>query len=374
MDLGAREGDPVIAGEPPAGQPPPFRQLSFHGNGGTLFGIYVVNLLRTLLTLGVYFFWGKVKARSYLLSELEFEKDRFAYHATGKELLVGWLKVLLFFGLVGALEAGVELLWKEPAATIVRGVVSLGIFFVLIPLAIVGALRFRLSRTSWRGIRFSFRGRAREYLKIYLPGIVLSIVTFGLYYPFFRNNIRRFVVSHSHFGTKQFDYDGRGRDLFGPYLLAWGSVLAVPLVPTGVFSFITAVRAVSPGLPVNPRVVLSLGVPLAILIVGASWLWFIAKQQRYYWDHTSFATAQFHSSVTAGRLFRLLAGDAIRLVPTLGLAWPWVLIRHLRFTCANLRIEGALDLDAIQQQAQAASATGEEFADFVGVFDFSLGL
>src|SRR6185295_18297795 len=87
---------------PPAAPPPPtFRpplppaalgRLSFHGTGGTLFGIHVVNVLFTVLTLGVYYFWGKTRIRRYLFGASAFEEDRFAYHGTAQELLLGFAK------------------------------------------------------------------------------------------------------------------------------------------------------------------------------------------------------------------------------------------------------------------------------------------
>jgi uncharacterized membrane protein YjgN (DUF898 family) len=73
--------------------------IHFHGRGGSLFGIQIVNLFLSLITLGVYSFWGRVKVRSYLASQTEFAGDRFAYHGTGKELFVGWLKALVLFGI-----------------------------------------------------------------------------------------------------------------------------------------------------------------------------------------------------------------------------------------------------------------------------------
>ena len=45
----------------PDAVPPPLpaarRRLSFHGTGGTLFGIHVVNTLLTIVTVGIYSFW-----------------------------------------------------------------------------------------------------------------------------------------------------------------------------------------------------------------------------------------------------------------------------------------------------------------------------
>ena len=133
------------------------RRLSFHGSGGSLFGIHIVNILLTIITLGIYYFWGKVKVRNYMHSQTEFEGDRFAYHGTGKELFIGWLKAMGFLIVIGALSFGVRLFSQSIAMQIVSLIILYGaILLLLMPIAIVGAWRFKLSRTSWRGIRFSF--------------------------------------------------------------------------------------------------------------------------------------------------------------------------------------------------------------------------
>jgi len=78
-----------------AAPPQTVRRLSLQATGGELFGIYAINLFFTILTLGVYYFWGKTRVRRYLLSQTEFDGDRFEWHGTGKELFIGFLKALI---------------------------------------------------------------------------------------------------------------------------------------------------------------------------------------------------------------------------------------------------------------------------------------
>ena len=317
---------------PQAGQA---HRMSFHGTGGSLFGIYIVNLFLTVVTLGFYYFWGKVKVRSYLLSQTEMEGDRFAYHGTGKELLCGFLKAVLLVGLpLMVLNVVLGLLATSPIIETLVGFLSSVLILALLPVAIVGARRYRLSRTSWLGVRFSFRGGVREFVTLFLWGSLLSTVTLGLYYPIFDARRHGFLVSHSYLGNRQFSFDGRGKDLFGRYLLTL--LLTLPTL-------------------------------------GLCWFWFTARKQRYYWDHTVFGPARFHSTVTGGRLLGFSLGNMLLLVVTLGLGWPWVVARGIRFTFTYLTLEGSLNLASIQQEAQTASATGEGLA---GLLDagFDLGV
>jgi len=303
------------------------RRPSFHGSGGTLFGIHVVNVLFTLLTLGVYYFWGKTRIRRYIFGESAFEGDRFAYHGTGKELLLGFLKAVMYVGMpITVLGIAAELSHDKMIHGATRFFTSLLIFF-FIPIAMVGARRYRFSRTSWRGIRFSFRGRASMFTKIFVVGSMLSMLTLSLYYPFFQARQQRFMVSHSHFGRRPFRFDGRGRDLFGAYVLT-----LLLLLPT----------------------------------LGLYWFWFQAKKIRYFWEHTYFETARFRCSVTGRKLMNLTIGNFVVLVVTLGLAWPWVLLRSTRFAFEYLTIDGPLDLAGIVQEPQLATATGDALSSLLG--------
>ena len=153
------------------------RTFSFHGRGGTLLGITIVNICLTLLTLGVYSFWAKVRVRTYLLSQSEVEHDRFAYHGTGRELFLGALKAGLVFGVPIALLQAAANLTRDPVAVAVASLVTPVVVLVFVPIAMVGARRYRLSRTSWRAIRFSFDGTVKEYLKIFVTGSLLTPLT-----------------------------------------------------------------------------------------------------------------------------------------------------------------------------------------------------
>jgi len=192
------------------------RRLSFHGSGGSLFRIHIVNVFLTIVTLGVYYFWGKVKVRRYLLHETEFEGDRFAYHGTGKELLIGFLKAV---GVpIMLLNSAPTLLGWRMEYQILAIVLIYAITIVFIPVAVVVTRRYRLSRTSWRGIRFSFRGRMVEFIKLFVLGTLLTTITLGLYYPIFATRRYGFLTSYSYFGTQNAEFNGRGRDLFRSYL------------------------------------------------------------------------------------------------------------------------------------------------------------
>lgn len=293
------------------------RRLTFHGDAGTLFSIQMVNALFIILTLGVYWFWAKVKVRAYLLSETEFEGDRFHYHGNGRELFLGGLKAVLVFGVPLVVLSVLRFAASDIAPVeFVASLLSYALVVTFFAVTMFGARRYRLSRTSWRAIRFSFRGDLREFIKLFVLGSILVVFSFGLYVPIFFTRQYAYLMSRSWFGNRSFGFDGRNQALVFPYV----KMLAL-LIPTlGLYAF-----------------------------------WYWARQQREFADHTTFGDARCRSTVTGGGLLRLHVVNFVALALTLGLAWPWVAIRKWRYRVDNLVIEGALGLDTIVQQAQPTS-------------------
>ena len=308
---------------------PSSRALAFRGTVGGAYSVYVKNALLTVLTLGLYWPWARVEILKYFYGHTELDGDRFAFHGNGRELLPGWLKV-------GAILIPLYLVTRFSDSPL-WGFLFFGVVLLLVPFAIVGSRRYRMSRTSWRGIRFSFRGRASDFAKLFLRGVLFAVLSLGLYYPYFHSNVRKFLIDHTYFGTRRFEYYGDGSALRDRYLLT-----LLLFLPT----------------------------------FGLYWFWFAAARERYYWSHTLFGDARFSSDVTGRELWNLKAANGFLLGLTYGLAWPWTKVRKIRFIFENRALDGPLDLEAIQQEAQAASATGEGLADMldIGPLDFDLGI
>jgi uncharacterized membrane protein YjgN (DUF898 family) len=250
------------------------------------------------------------------MSQTEFEGDRLAYHGSGKELLLGFLKAAVVFGFPMVLLTAVrDFLDVGEWIKITAGLVLSLLVLFLIPFATVSARRYRMSRTSWRGIRFSFRGRVWDFYKIFFSGFILSIITLGLYYPFYATKKYMFMTSHSYFGNEK------------------AIVLTIPTF-------------------------------------GLYWFWFSAKKQRYFINHTSFGATRLESSVTGGAILSLKYVNLFLLMVTLGLGLAWVVTRNVNFAFRYLTVKGPIDVDRVVQQAELAPATGEELAGF---FDLDAG-
>jgi uncharacterized membrane protein YjgN (DUF898 family) len=306
--------------------PSPAR-FRYHGTGGSLFGLTIVNALLTLVTFGIYSFWAKNKVREFHYSHTELDGDRIAYHGTGGELFVGAMKVsavmfvsVVVFGIIVAVGGG------DAPGPIQLAIVPL--FYLLIvclmPIAINGARRYRLSRSSWRGIRFAYHGRWQEFLGLMIKGSLLTIVTLGFYAPSFQNQRRAFFVNHTRFGSEPFSYDGDGRELVPEYLKAL--LLTIPTL-------------------------------------GLSWVWYAAFKHRYFWGHTTMRGARFRSTVTGGEMLGLHVTNALLALFTFGLAISWAMTRSHAFWCDKVTMRGTMDWASIEQRSQPASATAEGLLD-----------
>jgi len=330
---------------------------SFHGNGGTLLGMHLVNICFTIATLGAYHFSGKVKIRRYLFNQTEFAGDRFAYHGTGKELYQGFLKAMLVFGLpyfsLGAAHAFLPLTpWID---LLLQGLAGL-VLLLYVPIAIVNARRYRFTRTSWRGIRFSFRGRTWDFLTVYFRGWFFTVLSLGTYYPYFQTQRQAFLHSHTYFGNRRFQFTGHGSGLMVPFAVALFMTYAV----LSLCGLVIALQLTNAGLTLL----------LIPFVLGPVWIWLLGQKRKYCWDHTSFGEARFSSGITWQKLFTLYVGNLALLIPTLGCAWPWVTARNARFVTGTLSLQGAPNLDRVIQEMTGSSVTGEGLSNFLdGDFD-----
>lgn len=313
-------------------------RFRYHGTGGSLFGLVLVNGLLTIITLGIYSFWAKTKVRQFHYSHTELDGDRFAYHGTGGELLSGALKATgilmvlgLAFGLSMALLAGDQPSAEPPIVGIAVFYAAIGLLLVV---AINGARKYRLSRSSWRGIRFSFHGQLGEFVGMMLKGTLLTIVTIGFYSPWFQSDRRAFFVNNARFGSEPFRYDGNGRDMFGQWIKT---------------------------------------VLLTIPTLGLSWIWYAAWKHRYFWGHTTMRGGRFRSDVTGGELLGLTITNLLLVIVTLGIGAAWAIVRNHVFFAENMSLHGTMDWASIQQRAQRVGTTGEGLAEGLDV-DVGIGM
>ena len=306
------------------------RYFSYHGSGAELFKIFFVNALLTAITFGIYFPWAKAKVLSYHLSTLEFKGNRFAFHGTGKEMFKGFIKAyLIFIVLFGSILVGQLMLQSGNTFGFILILISAFIQIAIIPLAIVGSARYRMSRTTWRGIHFKYTGTVKRMAWVLVKGLFFTMITFGIYGAWLMVDIVEELLSNSKIGDIQFKFTGKGGDLFWTRLAG---------------GFLTAI---------------TFGI-------------YVFKYQsnlRHFWlNNARMLQGEYKGTLqcetTGSGMFKMIFLNALTIVFTLGLGIPWALTRQLKYFTDTTLVKGKIDYDNIQQdEVDDADSTGE------GIFD-----
>lgn len=310
-------------------------RITLHGDGGELFGIYIVNVLLTIVTFGIYSFWAQVKVTKYFYNETEFLGQRFDYHATGKERFIGFLKAAAVLGAVLLVFAGLNYLFVELLGLAFMGVLLLIVLYVgwlaAIPWLLVAQRRYHLSRSSWSGIRFRFVGKPGDLAREFIVGALLTTITLGIYMPWFMVKMSKFFLGNSQLGNQKFGYDGDGGELFKIFIL---------------------------------------GYLLTLVTLGIYGSWWIAKMERYSWEHTTFSNNRFRSDIQGGDIFVTTIVVFLMVAFSLGIAFPWAILKIQRLYMNAIVLEGEVDLKAIQASADAgASAFADGVSDVADAAD-----
>jgi uncharacterized membrane protein YjgN (DUF898 family) len=305
------------------------QKLTFHGTGGKLFAIQIVNILLTIVTLGLYYPWAKAASMRYVMGETEFAESRFAFLGTGNEMFRGFIVGILIVGVVYGSFFGLAYLGYP----IVGFLILVAALIFLVPFAIHSSMRYRTSRTTWRGIHFGYRGDLKELFAISLKGTLLTVVTFGIYGAWYAMDLRSYVLSHVRMGSVELRYKGNG----GDYLWMNMAGYFLSIITLGIYSF-----------------------------------WWMRDMFNYYvnnlWLVQGDHVVRLKSKATGGGFFGLFALNFFLIILTLGLATPWVIVRTLHFTFENVEFLGELDLDNIQQtEADYKNATGDDLSSMLDV-------
>lgn len=369
---------PAVPVGPAAPPPPPLR---WDGSGGRLVGIGLGNMALTVLTLGLYRFWGTVRMRRHLWAHQEFLGGRLEYAGTGGELFRGFLMAMLVIGpLLLAVALAEPLLAAFPAAAWAFFGAKLAALTYLVGVAGHAARRYIASRTLWRGLRFMLAGSPWRFGFVSAGWTALSLLTLGLAHPFAVAAQARWTVGRLHLGTAPFGFDGRARALLRPWLAAWGftaaSGLALWLLFGGRVAGAVIERmppdAVEDGSAGAVRftvyaIVAAVCALPGVLVAGPVWS---AAAMRWTAGHTLLGGARFSMpGATGWSVFRLLLGNALLSTASFGLLHPMTLARNAAFRARHLRLDRAPDLSAARQ-AERGPGTGEGAADLFGASAF----
>ena len=367
------------------------QRLTYDGRIGELYGIFFVNLLLGIITLGIYRFWGRTRYRRYLWSHTGYDGDRFEYTGTGGELFRGFViaMVILFLLIGGAVGTALTVGQEHPGVVAAVIIPMYLIIFVLFFASHYTALRYRLTRTHWRGIRGGLSGSAINFALRSIGYGILSGLTIYQFVPFATVRLWRYRLKNLFFGTAQASFEGHGRHLYprylGSFVLAFAAAIVVGSVFVGIMysdiadifhkmSEATQLRQsggtmtpeeterINAELQVGAERLNRAGIVAYLAIALLAYLAFTlywAFVVRYIAAGTGLAGLRFESTMTARGLAGLFIGNLLLMVVTLGFGYPIVLQRIWRFGAANFLIHGQLDGAVIEQSRLLPPRLGE---------------
>lgn len=340
------------------------QRFSFTGTGSEYFRIWIVNLLLTILTLGIYSAWAKVRRMQYFYRNTRLNDSSFDYHGTPIAILKGRL---IGVGLFAAYYAALKFV---PLLGL-----AIGLFIALImPFLLVASFRFRLYNTSYRGLRFGFSGSIKSAYVAFLALPIATFITLYLLAPFTHQRIKAYQHNNSRFGQSAFTFNAGVGGFYKVYFFAFLQfLLIISLFSLASFSMF---RGSMPNMPNMPKeqVVVMIVVAVYVLLIAATLLivpFFISRIQNLVWNHTMLGAHRFSSTLSARGLAWIIFSNFIFVVLTLGLFKPFADIRLARYKMEHMSITPAGDIEEfIASEQQKISAAGTETAE---IFDLDIG-
>ncbi len=347
---------------------PQTESFAFSGTAAAYFRIWIVNLCLTIVTLGIYSPWAKVRRNKYLYRNTQLAGGAFDYHADPLAILKGRAIAVVLLG------AYVVSAWLQPGLETLVFV----LLMLMLPWLLVRSRMFALRNTSYRNIRFSYRPAYREAYKIVLGFYAIGIITLGLALPWARYHRARMLADNSRFGSLDLHMNDEvsagdfyriylGVSLFSLIGFLFLGLLLLPLF--GLFG-----AGGSDQGPAGTGVSLLSFIPLLILAPLYLAIFFalnaaitrVTLNKLRVGEHTIKCGWSLPSLVT------IQVSNLLLIFLSLGLLIPWATVRVQRYMLSNLVLEPVGNLDEVLAgEAEDVSALGEEIGE---AFDFDFGL
>ncbi|WP_044181541.1 YjgN family protein [Phytobacter massiliensis] len=354
----------------------------FHGEGLKYFGICLVNFLLSIVTLGIFVPWAMVRSRRYIYQNMELNGVRFDYHASGGALLASWL---LFFVLYSIIIVVMRLI--HPAF----GSLALLLLMLVMPFLMVKSLQYNAMMTTLNNVRFAFNCSMKSawWVMMGLPLVLLLalfLVVFVLAQIMFRdydlngmivkgallaliffvgiNLINGYVYAKwialtgksGQFGIHKFNITVSAEKCIVICLLSL--CILIPFIALMVFlgmgiysnllmaRYLGAADALEMLNSLYAQIAVFYSVYLLAILVSSSYIW--QALRNHFMNNLTLADERirFHSTLSFhGVVLQVLLLVVVSMI-TLGLAYPWMKIRFLRFLAVNSHVDG--DLDSIE--------------------------
>lgn len=367
-----------------SGRAAPLRvPIRFVGSGSEYFRIWITNLLLTLLTVGLYFPFAKVRRLRYFYGCTEVGGHALAFHGDPWKMFRGFVLAVALIGAYGVAER------VSPLAALVAFVVLAALW----PALWHASLRFRLANTGWRGLRMAFTGARGGAYAALLPGLLAlaaivaagALVTpdsagalaafpalvFPALVPWLLWRMKRYQHDHYALGGERTRMTLPVRSLYGVFARALGLMLLVGVGLASVAA-VTGGLALSGGGPPTPRAIgwITAAVfaiyGIALLVVHP---YLASRLQNLFWNATRSEHLQFDSRLRGRDLALVTLRNWLLMIVTLGLYYPFALVATTRLRLEAVNVVSAIDLDTLFSTAppRDVPAAGDAALDAIGL-------
>lgn len=180
------------------------------------------NAFLELVTLRLYRFWAITDQRCHLWSSLRIGDDVVEYTGHANELLRGFVIAFFILSPIYILICALrEILHYDVLQLAILANVT---FFGVIALFAIGQYqnrRYLLSCTVWRGIRAGQDGSSAIYAARYCFWALAFCMTAGLSVPWACEDLARFRIRHSFWGSYRGSFSGSARQILRSWLIVW---------------------------------------------------------------------------------------------------------------------------------------------------------
>lgn len=341
------------------------RRGEFRGSAGEYFGIWIVNILLTIVTVGIYSAWAKVRRNRYFYGNSFIDGHSFDYHAKGLQIFIG--RAIVFGYIIGYNI----LLTFSPIA---GGILAL-LMFVLLPWIVMRSLRFNARVTSYRNIRFDFVGKTWGAFVAIIFGGLIAFFSLGILAPFASRWLYRYIFNNLRYGDRAFETDPKIGALYRVWLPAFLLMLVGAAVGGALFVLIYygAVASANSGMDGEALLVLGIyGTVIPVLLLwGVAAIFYRIGVRNVVMNSARFDTRHsLFSDLGRLRYFWIVVSNLVVTILTLSLMRPWAAVREHRYVIehSGIVVDGELG-DVVSSMQASGSAVTAEYLDLEG-FDF----
>lgn len=374
-------GAPALAVETAANDSAPASEtyhFSFSGSGKEYFKIWMVNLFLSVITLGIYSAWAKVRRLQYFDRNTHLAGAVFDFDGDPKAILRGRI---LAVALLGAYQYAFGF-------SVAVGIAVVLMLLLSLPFLMRGALRFRLRNTRYRGLRFGFTGSPPDAYAAYLPPMLMFllpavlvaldptgktvgiVVLFYLVWPLMHGAMKRYQHKHFQYGSLASSFDVPKARFYIPYLKSIGmgvlGVLAAVMLSFGVMFFLKTIGATGTSYDQMTAVIIGVFTGYITYLLAGPYLQ--VRIGNLAWSATTLSGVQISSHMKARAYMKLQLVNSILTLLTLGLYRPFAVVRAYRYRLEHITVttEGSFE-HAVAGVASTGSASADGVADFLGV-------